>query len=111
MAVGRRFRLGGSFRPLSPRESKFQLNGNGFLLVAGGAISLDGCTKIDQGGAFRADVTASGRTAAIFAWHNDCDYGQYIPTKALPFGRIGRMIDRPKGKADIQGTAPDDDPV
>jgi hypothetical protein len=81
MAVGRRFRLGGSFRPLSLTEGKFQLIGNSFLLVAGGAISLDECTKIDQGGAFRADATASGRTAAFFAWHNDYDYGQYIPTK------------------------------
>jgi hypothetical protein len=30
----------------------------------------------------------------------------------LPFaGRIGLLIDRLEGNADIQGTAPDDDPV
>jgi hypothetical protein len=33
------------------------------------------------------------------------------PYKALPFDRIGRLSDRPNGKADIQGTAPHDDPV
>jgi hypothetical protein len=66
MAVGRRFRLGGSFRPLSPTEGKFQLKGNGFLAMAGGAISLAVRTKIDQDGAFQAFATPSTRTAAFF---------------------------------------------
>src|SRR2546425_13372283 len=111
MAVGRRFRLGGSFRPLSPTEGKFQLKGNGVLATAGGAISIAKCTKIDQGGAFRAFATPSSSSAVFFAWQNDYDYGQCILTKPSPPGRIGRMIDRPMGNADIQGTAPDDDPV
>jgi hypothetical protein len=82
------------------------------LAVADGAIYVAACTKIDQGGAFRAFVTPSSSSAAFFAWQNDYDYGQYILTKALPFaGRIDRMIDRRKGNADIQGTAPHDDPV
>jgi hypothetical protein len=66
MAVGRCFRLGGSFRPLSLTEGKFQLKGNGFLLVADGAISLDVCTKIDQGGAFQAVASASKRDGGFF---------------------------------------------
>jgi hypothetical protein len=84
MAVSRRFRLGGSFRPLSLTEGKFQLKGNGFLVAAGGAISVADCTKIDQGGAFQAFATPSTRTAAFFAWQNDYDYGQYILTKPCP---------------------------
>ena len=80
--------------------------------MAGSTISVAECTKIDQDGAFQAFATPSRRTEAFFAWQNDYDYGQYILTKALPFaGRIGRMIDRPEGNADIQGTAPHDDPV
>jgi hypothetical protein len=82
------------------------------LAAASGVISVAKGTKIDQGGAFQAFAAPSWRTAAFFAWQNDYDYGQYILTKALPFaGRIGRMIDRPEGNADIQGTAPHDDPV
>jgi hypothetical protein len=81
MAVGRRFRLGGSFRPLSPTEGKFQLKGNGFLAVASSATYVAACTKIDQGGAFRAFATPSSSSAAFFAWQNDYDYGQYILTK------------------------------
>jgi hypothetical protein len=111
MGVSHRAWLGGSLRPLSPTEGKFQLKGNGILAVAGGAVSVAKCTKIDQGGAFQAFATPSSSSAAFFAWQNDYDYGQYILTKPCPSGRIGRMIDRPKGKADIQGTAPQDDPV
>jgi hypothetical protein len=84
MAVGRRFRLGGSFRPLSPTEGKFQLKGNGFLAVASSATYVAACTKIDQGGAFRAFATPSSSSAAFFAWQNDYDYGQYILTKPSP---------------------------
>jgi hypothetical protein len=84
MAVGRRFQLGGSFRPLSPTEGKFQLKGNGFLAMAGGAIFVAARTKIDQDGAFQAFATPSTRTAAFFAWQNDYDYGQCILTKPLP---------------------------
>jgi hypothetical protein len=84
MAVGRRFRLGGSFRPLSPTEGKFQLKGNGFLAVAGGAIFVAARIRIDQGGAFQAFATPSRRTTAFFAWQNDYDYGQCILTKPLP---------------------------
>jgi hypothetical protein len=84
MAVGRRFRLGGSFRPLSPTEGKFQLKGNGFLAVASSATYVAACTKIDQGGAFRAFATPSSSSAAFFAWQNDYDYGQYILTKPCP---------------------------
>jgi hypothetical protein len=76
--------------------------------MAGSAISVAECTKIDQGGAFQAFATPSSRTAAFFAWQNDYDYGQYILTKTLPFAGV---IDRPEGNADIQGTAPHDDPV
>jgi hypothetical protein len=83
MAVGRRFRLGGSFRPLSPTEGKFQLKGNGFL-VASSATYVAAVTKIDQGGAFRAFATPSSSSAAFFAWQNDYDYGQYILTKPCP---------------------------
>jgi hypothetical protein len=84
MAVGRRFRLGGSFRPLSPTEGKFQLKGNGFLAVASSATYVAACTKIDHGGAFRAFATPSSSSAAFFAWQNDYDYGQYILTKPCP---------------------------
>jgi hypothetical protein len=87
------------------------VKGNCFLVAAGGAISVADGTKIDQGGAFRAVATPSSSSAVFFAWQNDYDYGQYILTKPCPSGRIGRMIDPPKGKADIQGTAPQDDPV
>jgi hypothetical protein len=87
------------------------VKGNCFLVAAGGAISVVDGTKIDQGGAFRAFATPSSSSAVFFAWQNDYDYGQYILTKPCPSGRIGRMIDPPKGKADIQGTAPQDDPV
>jgi hypothetical protein len=111
MAVSHRTWLGGSLRPLSPTEGKFRVKGNCFLVAAGGAISVADGTKIDQGGAFRAVATPSSSSAVFFAWQNDYDYGQYILTKPCPSGRIGRMIDPPKGKADIQGTAPDDDPV
>src|SRR6266568_8273039 len=93
MAVGRRFRLGGSLRPLSPTEGKFQLKGNGVLAAAGGAISVAECTKIDQGGAFRAVATRSSSSAAFFAWQNDYDYGQYILTKPCP-RRQNRSHDR-----------------
>jgi hypothetical protein len=65
MAVGRRFQLGGSFRPLSPTEGKFQLKGNGFLAMAGGAIFVAARTKIDQDGAFQAFATPSTRTAVF----------------------------------------------
>jgi hypothetical protein len=111
MAVSHRTWLGGSLRPLSPTEGKFRVKGNCFLVAAGGAISVADGTKVDQGGAFQAFATASSSSAAFFAWQNDYDYGQYILTKPCPSGRIGRMIDRPKGKADIQGTATQDDPV
>ena len=111
MGVSRRTWLGGSLRPLSPTEGKFRVKGNCFLVAAGDAISVADGTKIDQGGAFQAFATPSSSSAAFFAWQNDYDYGQYILTKPCPSGRIGRMIDRPKGKADIQGTAPQDDPV
>jgi hypothetical protein len=88
------------------------VKGNCVLAVASGAIYVANGTKIDQGGAFQAFATPSRRTAAFFAWQNDYDYGQYILTKALPFAvSIGRTIDRPEGNADIQGTAPHDDPV
>jgi hypothetical protein len=76
--------------------------------MAGSAISVAECTKIDQGGAFQAFATPSSTTTAFFAWQNDYDYGQYILTKTLPFAGL---IDRPEGNADIQGTAPHDDPV
>ena len=112
MAVSHRAWLGGSLRPLSPTEGKFRVKGNCFLAAAGGAISVAERTKKDQGGAFQAFATPSSSSAVFFAWQNDYDYGQYIPYKSLPFaGRIGRMIDRPEGNADIQGTAPHDDPV
>jgi hypothetical protein len=111
MAVSHRTWLGGSLRPLSPTEGKFRVKGNCFLVAAGGAISVADGTKIDQGGAFRAVATPSSSSAVFFAWQNDYDYGQYILTKPCPSGKIGRMIDPPKGKADIQGTAPQDDPV
>jgi hypothetical protein len=112
MVVSRRTWLGGSLRPLSPTEGKFGVKGNCFLAAASGAISVADGTKIDQGGAFQAFATPSRRTAAFFAWQNDYDYGQYILTKTLPFaGRIDCMIDRAEGNADIQGTAPHDDPV
>jgi hypothetical protein len=87
------------------------VKGNFFLAAAGGAIYVADGTKIDQGGAFRAVATPSSSSAVFFAWQNDYDYGQYILTKPCPSGRIGRVIDPPKGKADIQGTAPQDDPV
>jgi hypothetical protein len=87
------------------------VKGNFFLAAAGGAISVAKRTKIEQGGAFQAFATPSSSSAAFFAWQNDYDYGQYILTSPALAGRIGRMIDRPKGKADIQGTAPHDDPV
>jgi hypothetical protein len=87
------------------------VKGTGFLAMAGGAIYVAKHTKIDQRGAFQAFATPSSSSAVFFAWQNDYDYGQYILTKPCPSGRIGRMIGWPKGKADIQGTAPDDDPV
>jgi hypothetical protein len=52
--------------------------------MAGSAISVVECTKIDQGGAFQAFATPSTRTTAFFAWQNDYDYGQYILTKPCP---------------------------
>ncbi|UPK03272.1 hypothetical protein [Bradyrhizobium sp. 170] len=110
MAVGRRFRLGGSFRPLSPTEGKFQLKGNGFL-AASGAVSAAECTKIDQGGAFRAFATPSSSSAVFFAWQNDYDYGQYILTNPALRQNRSHDRDRAEGNADIQGTAPHDDPV
>src|SRR5215216_1607886 len=84
MVVSRRTWLGGSLRPLSPTEGKFRVKGNCFLAMAGSAISVAECTKIDQRGAFRAFATPSRRTAAFFAWQNDYDYGQYILTKPCP---------------------------
>src|SRR4249920_760625 len=71
MGVGHRAWLGGSLRPLSPTEGKFQLKGNRVLAAAGGAISVAKCTKIDQGGAFQAFATPSSSSAAFFAWQND----------------------------------------
>ena len=84
MGVSHRAWLGGSLRPLSPTEGKFQLKGNGVLAAAGGAISVAKCTKIDQGGAFQAFATPSSSSAAFFAWQNDYDYGQYILTEPCP---------------------------
>jgi hypothetical protein len=84
------------------------VKGNCVLAVASSAISVVDGTKIDQGGAFQAFAAPSRRTAAFFAWQNDYDYGQYILTKTLPFAG---MIDSAEGNADIQGTAPHDDPV
>src|SRR5215204_7546515 len=95
MVVSCRTWLGGSLRPRSPTDGKFRVKGNCFLAMAGSAISVAECTKIDQRGAFRAFATPSRRTAAFFAWQNDYDYGQYILTKALPFAG---MIDRPEGE-------------
>jgi hypothetical protein len=78
-------------RPLSLTEGKFRVKGNYVLAAASGAISVAKGTKIDQGGAFQAFTTPSGKTAAFFAWQNDYDYGQYILTKTLPFaGTIDR---------------------
>src|SRR5690349_10753039 len=102
MAVSRRTWLGGSLRPLSPTEGKFRVIGNFFLAAAGDAVSVADGTKIDQGGAFQAFATlpvvrrffSLGRMITI------TDYTS-LQSPALA-GRIGRMIDRPKGKADIQ---------
>ncbi|ANW04388.1 hypothetical protein LMTR13_33865 [Bradyrhizobium icense] len=87
------------------------MKGNGVLAAAGDAILVAARIKVDQRGAFQAFATPSRRTAAFFAWQNDYDYGQCILTIPCPSGRIGRMIGQSKGNADIQGTAPDDDPV
>jgi hypothetical protein len=84
MGVSHRAWLGGSLRPLSPTEGKFRVKGNCVLAMAGSAISVVECTKIDQGGAFQAFATPSTRTTAFFAWQNDYDYGQYILTKPCP---------------------------
>ena len=111
MAVSHRTWLGGSLRPLSPTEGKFRVKGNCFLVAAGGANYVAKGTKIEQGGAFRAFATRSSSSVAFFAWHNDCDYGQCILTKLPPPAESVAKIDRLKGQADIQGTAPDDDPV
>ncbi|XIA66543.1 hypothetical protein ACFIOY_11545 [Bradyrhizobium sp. TZ2] len=111
MAVSRRIRLGGSIGTLSPTEGKFRVKGDGVLAMACTAIYLPDATKVEQGGAFQAFATCSRTLAAFFAWQNDCDYGQCILTKPPFTGRIGCRIDRLKGQADIQGTAPDDDPV
>jgi hypothetical protein len=87
------------------------VKGNYFLAAASGVISVAKATKIDQGGAFQAFAIPSGRTAA-FSLGRMITITDNTSLQALPFaGRIGRMIDRPQGNADIQGTAPHDDPV
>jgi len=111
MAVSRHIRLGGSVGTLSAPEGKFRVKGNGVLAVASGAVYVAESTKIEQGGAFRAVATRSSSLVAFFAWQNDFDYGQCILTKLPPPAESVAKIDRLKGQADIQGTAPDDDPV
>jgi hypothetical protein len=111
MVVSHRAWLGGSLRPLSPTEGKFQLKGNGVLATAGGAISVAECTKIDQGGAFRALATPSSSSAAFFAWQNDYDYGQYILANPCPSAESVAWSIGPEEMRKFKGTAPDDDPV
>jgi len=82
------------------------VKGTGFLAMAGGASYVAKHTKIDQRGAFQAFATPSSSSAAFFAWQNDYDYGQYILTTPCPSGRIGRMIDRPRGKRTFKGRRP-----
>jgi len=57
------------------------------LHIAGGANSVDECTKIDQDGAFQAFATAYRQDGGFFfAWQNDYDYGQYNLTNPCPSG-------------------------
>jgi hypothetical protein len=42
------------------------VKGNFFLAAAGGAISVAKRTKIDQGGAFQAFATSSGKDGGFF---------------------------------------------
>jgi hypothetical protein len=66
MAVGRRFRLGGSFRPLSPTEGKFQLKGNGFLAMAGGADFCSGMYQDRSRRRFSGDCEAFSENGGFF---------------------------------------------
>jgi hypothetical protein len=114
MAVSRRIRLGGSVGTLSLTEGKFRVKGNCFQASAGDAIFGNGSYQDGSTRRFSGDATPSRENGGFFSLGRMIAItdNTSLQRPALRQNRLHHRFRRwKKGKADIQGTAPHDDPV
>jgi hypothetical protein len=88
------------------------VKGNCVLAKGGGAIFRSAPYQADQWRRFSGVCDSFQANSGLFSLGRMITITDNASLQNPPFaGRIGRMTDRCAGNADIQGTAPDDDPV